>query len=62
MTTTATLTGFKPTGHLQLGNLLGAIRPVVAAQRRTRPVAFVADLHAMTVPHEPAQLRRSPSR
>jgi tryptophanyl-tRNA synthetase len=58
MTTTATLTGFKPTGHLQLGNLLGAIRPVVAAQRRTRPVTFVADLHAMTVPHEPAELRQ----
>ncbi|MFC0532646.1 tryptophan--tRNA ligase [Phytohabitans kaempferiae] len=58
MTTTATLTGFKPTGHLQLGNLLGAIRPVVAAQRRTRPVTFVADLHAMTVPHDPAELRQ----
>ncbi|MDQ7902918.1 tryptophan--tRNA ligase [Phytohabitans sp. ZYX-F-186] len=58
MTTTATLTGFKPTGHLQLGNLLGAIRPVVAAQRRTRPVTFVADLHAMTVAHDPAGLRQ----
>jgi tryptophanyl-tRNA synthetase len=58
MTTTATLTGFKPTGHLQLGNLLGAIRPVVAAQRQTRPVVFVADLHAMTVPHDPAELRQ----
>jgi len=58
MTTTATLTGFQPTGHLHLGNLLGAVRPVVAAQRRTRPVTFVADLHAMTMPHEPAELRQ----
>jgi hypothetical protein len=27
-----TLTGLKPTGRLQLGNLLGAIRPMVQAQ------------------------------
>ncbi|BCB84479.1 hypothetical protein [Phytohabitans suffuscus] len=50
MTTTATLTGFKPTGHLQLGNLLGAIRPVVAAQERTRAVTDSGD----TVRYEPA--------
>jgi len=58
MTTTATLTGFQPTGHLHLGNLLGAVRPIVAAQRRTRPVVFLADLHAMTMPHDPAELRQ----
>ncbi|WP_117215006.1 tryptophan--tRNA ligase [Allorhizocola rhizosphaerae] len=32
---TRRLTGLKPTGHLQLGNLLGAIRPLVGGQRET---------------------------
>jgi tryptophanyl-tRNA synthetase len=51
------LTGVKPTGHLHLGNLLGAIRPMVTAQYATESVVFVADLHAMTVEHDPARLR-----
>jgi tryptophanyl-tRNA synthetase len=50
------ISGFKPTGHLQLGNYLGAIGPAVAAQHQTELCVFVADLHAMTVEHEPAQL------
>lgn len=61
MTTTLTrtrrLTGFKPTGHLQLGNLLGAVRPLVAAQDGSESIAMIADLHALTVPHDPARLR-----
>jgi tryptophanyl-tRNA synthetase len=46
----------KPTGHLTLGNYLGALRPMTAAQGAA---AFygIADLHALTVPHDPAQLR-----
>ncbi len=51
------LSGFQPTGHLHLGNLLGAIRPVVQRQHATDTVAFVADLHALTVEHDPARLR-----
>jgi tryptophanyl-tRNA synthetase len=51
------LTGFKPTGHLHLGNLLGAMRPLIAAQGRARSVAMVADLHAMTVEHDPGRVR-----
>lgn len=47
------VSGFKPTGHLHLGNYLGAIRPIVDAQRTTDSVAFVADLHALTVTHDP---------
>ena len=49
------ITGFKPTGSLQLGNYVGAIRPLVQAQDGA--IAFVADLHAMTVPHDPRLLR-----
>ncbi|KQZ75812.1 tryptophan--tRNA ligase [Nocardioides sp. Root151] len=48
---------FKPTGHLTLGNHLGALRPMVAGQAEGRGFYGIADLHALTVPHEPARLR-----
>jgi tryptophanyl-tRNA synthetase len=48
------ITGFKPTGHLQLGNYVGAIRPLLADAGSS--IAFIADLHAMTVTHDPRQL------
>lgn len=51
------LTGLKPTGRLHLGNLVGAIRPLVAAQYEAESVVFVADLHALTVEHDPATVR-----
>jgi tryptophanyl-tRNA synthetase len=51
------LTGVKPTGHLHLGNLLGAIRPIVDAQYRAETIVFLADLHALTVAHVPARVR-----
>jgi tryptophanyl-tRNA synthetase len=57
MDTTRRLTGVKPTGHLHLGNLLGAIRPLVAAQATTTSIALIADLHALTVHHDPATVR-----
>jgi tryptophanyl-tRNA synthetase len=53
------VTGLQPTGRLHIGNYVGAIRPVV--ERSARPGAqtlvFVADLHAMTVHHDPGRLR-----
>jgi tryptophanyl-tRNA synthetase len=45
-----------PTGHLTLGNYLGALRAVAAAQHSTLFVG-VADLHAMTTAHDPRVLR-----
>ncbi|MEU4695012.1 tryptophan--tRNA ligase [Actinoplanes sp. NPDC023714] len=57
MAPTRRLTGFKPTGHLHLGNLLGALRPLIAAQDHTESIAMIADLHAMTMDHEPGRLR-----
>jgi len=51
------LSGFKPTGSLQLGNYLGAIRPLVRTQEHTDTVVMVVDLHALTIAHEPAALR-----
>ncbi len=51
------LTGFKPTGHLQLGNLLAAIRPLVHAQQEHDSVVMIVDLHALTVEHDPRRVR-----
>ncbi|MFD1366698.1 tryptophan--tRNA ligase [Actinoplanes sichuanensis] len=57
MTATRRLTGFKPTGHLHLGNLLGALRPLLAVQGHTDSIALIADLHAMTIEHDPQRVR-----
>lgn len=46
-----------PSGHLTLGNLLGALRPMAAAQQEATCFYGIADLHAMTTPHDPARLR-----
>jgi tryptophanyl-tRNA synthetase len=51
------ISGFTPTGSLQLGNYLGAVRPTIAAQYETDSLVFVSDLHALTVEHDPARLR-----
>jgi tryptophanyl-tRNA synthetase len=55
-TTSRRLSLLKPTGHLTLGNLLGALRPMAATQHADCFFGL-ADLHAMTVPHDPARLR-----
>jgi tryptophanyl-tRNA synthetase len=52
------LSGFTPSGDLHLGNYMGAIRPVVAEQAITDTVVFVSDLHALTLDHQPADVRR----
>ncbi|MFN8190270.1 MAG: tryptophan--tRNA ligase [Nocardioidaceae bacterium] len=57
MTAHRNLSLLKPTGHLTLGNLLGALRPMTAAQEHADCFYGVADLHALTVPHDPARLR-----
>lgn len=54
---TRRLTGLKPTGHLQLGNLLGAIRPLVQAQDQSESIVMIVDLHALTVEHDPRRVR-----
>ena len=56
-TATRRLTGLQPTGNLHLGNLLGAVRPLVAAQENGETIAMVADLHALTMEHDPAAVR-----
>lgn len=50
------LSGIQPTGELHLGNYLGAIRNWVEIQQDYDSYLFMADLHAITVPHDPTQL------
>jgi len=50
------LSGIQPTGELHLGNYLGAIRNWVEIQQDYDSFLFMADLHAITVPHDPSQL------
>ena len=49
--------GIQPTGNLHLGNYLGAIVNWVAMQDAYECIYCVVDLHAMTLPHDPARLR-----
>jgi tryptophanyl-tRNA synthetase len=51
------LSGVQPTGNLHLGNYLGAIRNWVAGQSEYDNFFCVVDLHAITVPHNPATLK-----
>jgi len=50
--------GIQPTGSKHLGNLIGAIRLYVEGQERGEAIYCVVDLHAITVDHDPAGLRR----
>lgn len=52
------LSGIKPTGDLTLGNYIGAIRQFVKMQKDYESFVFVADLHALTVYNDPAELKR----
>jgi tryptophanyl-tRNA synthetase len=51
--------GVQPSGHLTLGNYLGAVRRWADLdQHRADALFCVVDLHALTVEHDPARLRR----
>jgi len=51
------VSGIQPTGGLHLGNLLGAILRWVRMQDEAECLYFLADLHALTVDVDPAELR-----
>ena len=53
------LTGLQPTGKLTLGNYIGAIRPMIKNQDEYESIMFIADMHAITVPQEPAKLKEN---
>ncbi len=52
------LSGIQPTAKIHIGNYLGAVRNWVRLQREDYDPLFCAvDLHALTVPQDPAELR-----
>ena len=57
------VSGIQPTGNLHLGNYLGAIRNWVRMQdampEGDQCLFFLADMHAISMPHDPAELRRA---
>ncbi|AFY68323.1 tryptophanyl-tRNA synthetase [Thalassoporum mexicanum PCC 7367] len=56
------LSGVQPTGNLHLGNYLGAIRNWVEMQADYDSFFFAADLHTITVPHDPENLAENTRR
>ncbi|HEX6458183.1 MAG TPA: tryptophan--tRNA ligase [Thermoleophilaceae bacterium] len=54
-----TFSGIQPTGSKHLGNFIGAIRGWVEGQERGEAIYCLVDLHAITVPYEPAKLRET---
>ncbi|GGW60864.1 tryptophan--tRNA ligase 1 [Streptomyces lucensis JCM 4490] len=59
MEMTRVFSGIKPTGHVTLGNYLGAMRRWADVdQYRADSLFCIVDLHALTVDHDPARVRR----
>jgi tryptophanyl-tRNA synthetase len=54
---TRVLSGIQPTGDIHLGNFLGALRWWVIDQYEHDCYFCLVDLHALTVPRDPAELR-----
>ncbi|MGV9242757.1 tryptophan--tRNA ligase [Streptomyces sp. NPDC003710] len=56
---TRVFSGIKPTGNLTLGNYLGAMRRWADVDQHQADALFcIVDLHALTVDHDPARVRR----
>lgn len=52
--------GIQPSGVLHIGNYFGAIKQWVELQEKSNEQIFcIVDLHAITIPQEPAELRKS---
>lgn len=51
------LSGIQPSGQLTLGNYIGALKNFVEMQHSHECYFMVVDLHAITVPQDPAALR-----
>ena len=53
------LSGIKPTGKLTLGNYIGAIKQFITYQEEYEMFVFIADLHSLTLPIDPKELRQN---
>lgn len=53
------VSGIQPSGIMHLGNYLGAIRNWIPLQKQHECLFFLADLHTITVPQDPKQLKKN---
>lgn len=53
------LSGIQPSGNLHIGNYLGAIKQWVELQKSYHVFISIVDLHAITVPQDPKELRKN---
>lgn len=53
------LTGLQPSGNLTLGNYIGSIKQMISYQDKYESYIFVADMHAITVPQDPIELKKN---
>lgn len=51
--------GVQPTSGLHIGNYIGALKQWIELQHRFPCLFCIVDLHAITVPQDPAELRRN---
>lgn len=54
---TRVFSGIQPTGAKHIGNYLGALRPWVDGQYKADCIYSIVDLHALTIPKDPAEVR-----
>ncbi|MDO4485862.1 MAG: tryptophan--tRNA ligase [Bacillota bacterium] len=50
--------GVQPTGNIHIGNYLGALRQFVELQDENECIYCIVDLHSITVPQDPKELRK----
>ena len=50
--------GVQPTGNLHIGNYLGALKQFVELQEDNECIYCVVDMHSITVPQDPAELKK----
>jgi len=54
---TRIVSGIQPSGELNIGNYLGAIKNWISLQENNECLFFIADLHALTAPYNPKELK-----
>lgn len=51
--------GVQPTGNIHIGNYLGALKQFVELQDENECIYCIVDLHSITVPQDPKQLKKN---
>lgn len=50
--------GVQPTGNIHIGNYIGALKQFVELQHETESIYCIVDLHSITMPQNPEELRK----